>query len=246
MQRGAGHVRTPLTRRIAMTSAQTPSPSATTEAANRRATSRVIRGRLAHPLRLVDDQRRERRSAARGDLEREAPLTDHDQRRRGARVDAGADLAQRVLLLGHLHLEVIEQQRHGRAADRCSALGDPQRKRVGRGGLVGGDEHLQAVTGPVDGRRHAPRTHLRQRRVLQREGGRRGRETREDGGREHGAGDDDRLAADQPAQAAAPRARPARAGWGLPPGPACCAAGCPRRARSRSPAEPILTRIATP
>ena len=41
-------------------------------------------------------------------------------------------------------------------ADRLAVLGDPQRERVGGGGLVGRDEHLEPVAGAADGRGHPP------------------------------------------------------------------------------------------
>ena len=56
---------------------------------------------------LVDDQRRERLAALGGDLEAQAPAPDHHQGGRGARVDPGLGLGELVLLLWHLHLQVI-------------------------------------------------------------------------------------------------------------------------------------------
>ena len=39
------------------------------------------------------------------DVERQAPFADHDQRGRGARIDAGLGFGELVFLLGHLHLQ---------------------------------------------------------------------------------------------------------------------------------------------
>ena len=84
------------------------------------------------------------------DLERQSPLADHHKRRRGARVDPGPGLLQLVLLLGHLHLRVVERAASRRRRGRVAVLGDPQRERVGRRRLVGRDQHLELVAGAVD------------------------------------------------------------------------------------------------
>src|SRR5689334_18653291 len=59
----------------------------------------------ASSIGLVDDQRGERRTVRRRDLEGQAPAAHHHQRRGGARVDAGLRLCQLVFLGWHLHLE---------------------------------------------------------------------------------------------------------------------------------------------
>ncbi len=147
-------------------------------------------------------------------LERQPPAADHHERRRGARVDAGRGLGELILLRRHLHLEVVEQQGHVGAAHGLPTLGDSERERVRCGRLVRGDQDLQHVPRVGDRLHDASRAHLRQRRVLERERGRRRRKARQHGRGEHHAQHHDDFTADQPSQ------QP-RGGWAELRAPLC-------------------------
>ena len=116
-------------------------------------------------------------------------------------------------LLAHLHVEHREAGGDVGAANRLAVPGDAHREGVRDGGPVRGDVELQPVAVPRDHVRHRPGPDVRAGLADRRERLGRGRETREHRGREDRSGDEQDLAADEPAQE--PGGRLAELGPGL-------------------------------